>query len=89
MDYTTWSIPTDAGMAPEPAAVASLYEALQKLPDPRRPQGKRYSLALILCLLVLAKLAGQNHLSGATEWIRHRGAEKRITVIGNCKLREA
>ena len=50
----------------------SLYEALQGLPDPRRAQGKRYSLALILCLVVLAKLAGQKTLSGATEWIRHR-----------------
>ena len=52
----------------------SLYQALQGLPDPRRAQGKRYSLALILCLVVLAKLAGQKTLSGATEWIRHRAA---------------
>lgn len=74
MDYTTLSIPTDSGMVPEPGAVASLYEALQQLSDPRRGQGKRYELALILCLLVLAKLAGQTSLSGATEWIRHRAA---------------
>jgi hypothetical protein len=31
-------------------------------------------LALILCLVVLAKLAGEKTMSGATEWIRHRGA---------------
>jgi hypothetical protein len=74
MDYTPWSIPSDWGMAPDPVTIASLYEALQKLSDPRRRQGKRYELALILCLLVLAKLAGQTSLSGATEWIRHRGA---------------
>jgi len=55
-------------------AVASLYKALHKLSDPRRGQGKRYELALILCLLVLAKLAGQTSLSGATDWIRHRAA---------------
>jgi len=61
-------------MVPEAVVVASLYQALQKLPDPRRGQGKRYELALILCLLVLAKLAGQTSLSGATEWIRHRAA---------------
>ena len=72
MDYTTWSIASDAGLVPEPGAMTSLYEALQKLPDPRRRQGKRYELALILCLLILAKLAGQTSLSGATEWIRHR-----------------
>ena len=74
MDYTTLPIPTDAGMDPEPVAVTSLYEALQQLPDARRGQGKRYELALILCLLVLAKLAGETSLSGATDWVRHRAA---------------
>src|SRR6266487_5272991 len=74
MDYTTLSIPTDVRMVAEPSAVTSLYEALHQLSDPRRGQGKRYELALILCLLVLAKLAGQTSLSGATDWIRHRAA---------------
>jgi predicted transposase YbfD/YdcC len=74
MDYTTLTVPADGETAPETMVVASLYEALQKVPDPRRGQGRRYELALILCLLVLAKLAGQKTLSGATEWIRHRGA---------------
>jgi predicted transposase YbfD/YdcC len=54
------------------APAMSLYEALQRLPDPRRGQGKRYELALLLCLVILAKLAGQTSLSAATEWIRHR-----------------
>ena len=86
MDYTTWSISSDAGMAPEAVAVTSLYEALRKLPDSRRRQGKRYELALILCLLILAKLAGQTSLSGATEWIRHRGAHlaERFGLRGIC-----
>lgn len=44
---------------------------LKLLPDPRRGQGKRYEFALLVCLLLLAKLAGQSTLSGATEWIRH------------------
>src|SRR4249919_732350 len=74
MDSTTLSIPTDVGMVAEPSAVASLYEALHQLSDPRRGQGKRYELALILCLLVLAILAGETSLSGATDWIRHRSA---------------
>jgi DDE_Tnp_1-associated len=71
MDYTTLPIPSDAGTSLEPGAVASLYQAFQQLTDVRRGQGKRYELALILCLLVLAKLAGETSLSGATEWIRH------------------
>jgi predicted transposase YbfD/YdcC len=74
MDYTTLPIPSDEGKGLEPGAVASLYEALQQLSDARRDQGKRYELALILCLLVLAKMAGETSLSGATEWIRHRAA---------------
>jgi len=75
MDYTTLT-PPPVEMGQEDltdgATVLSLYEALQRLPDPRRRQGTRYSLALLLCLLLLAKLAGQTTLSGATEWIRHR-----------------
>jgi hypothetical protein len=54
--------------------VTSLYETLQQLSDPRRGQGKRYELALLLCLLLLAKMAGEKSLSGATKWIRHRAA---------------
>jgi DDE_Tnp_1-associated len=74
MDYTTLPTPSDEGKMLEPRAVASLYKALQPLSDGRRAQGKRYELALILCVLVLAKMAGETSLSGATEWIRHRAA---------------
>ncbi len=74
MDYTTFTVPTDAGTRLEPMVMASLYKAFQQLADARRGQGKRYELALILCLLVLAKLAGETSLSGATEWVRHRAA---------------
>jgi DDE_Tnp_1-associated len=72
MDYTT--LPTQAHLFPEweSVPVHSLYQALQSLTDPRRKQGQRYSLALVLCLLILAKLAGQKTLSGATQWVRHR-----------------
>ena len=78
MDYTTLTLPLSA-MRDEKVEdlkpMHSLYVALQDVPDPRRGQGKRYELALILCLLVLAKLAGQKTLSGATEWLRHRSQE--------------
>ena len=52
-----------------------MREALRGLPDPQRGQGKRYELALLLCLLLLAKMARQTSLKGATEWIRHRGKD--------------
>jgi DDE_Tnp_1-associated len=74
MDYTTILLPSDANMVPEAVIMTSLYDTLQQLSDARRGQGKRYELALILCLLVLAKMAGQTSLSAATDWIRHRAA---------------
>src|SRR5436305_4980413 len=74
MDYTTLTLSAREGTEPETIPITSLYEVLQALPDRRRGQGKRYSLALILCFVVLAKLAGEKTMSGATEWIRHPGA---------------
>ena len=85
MDSTT--LPSKTSLATEEEnleMVFSLYEALQGLPDTRRTQGKRYSLAVILCLLLLAKLAGQKNLSGATEWLRHR----RVTLAQRLGLRK-
>jgi predicted transposase YbfD/YdcC len=74
MDYTTLTLSARESTEAETIPITSLYDLLQALPDRRRGQGKRYSLALILCLVVLAKLAGEKTMSGATEWIRHRSA---------------
>lgn len=52
----------------------SLYEALQGIADPRRGAGKRYRLPVLICLLCLAKMAGQTTLKGATEWVRLHAA---------------
>ena len=72
MDYTTLKVKGSAALNEESLSLTSLYAAFQELPDPRRAQGKRDELALILCLGVLAKLAGQTSLCGATQWVRHR-----------------
>src|SRR5215831_10493144 len=53
----------------------SLYEVLQAIPDPRRRAGQRYPLPVLICLLCLAKMAGQTTLKGATEWVRLRAAQ--------------
>lgn len=55
MNHPTFPVPVRAGTALEAGAITSLYHALQGLPDPGRGQGKRYSLAFILCLVILAK----------------------------------
>jgi len=55
--------------------LGSLYAYFQTLSDSRKPRGVRYSLALILLLMVLAKLCGESHPSGIAEWVAHRGAK--------------
>ncbi len=73
MDYHTL-LQGQARLSPMEAVVRNaLYRAFQGLADPRKRKGKRYVLALLLTLLVLAKLAGETTLSGATHWIRLRG----------------
>ncbi len=60
-----------AGWSPESEAL-SVYQALEKLTDKRRAQGKRYSLALVLTCVLLAKMAGETTLQAVTEWVRLR-----------------
>ena len=54
--------------------VCSLYERLQRVPDRRKPRGKRYEAAIVLTLLVLAKLAGEKQMSGIAQWARLRAS---------------
>lgn len=57
--------------------VNSLYEALLRVGDKRKARGKRYSLALVLTLSVLAKLGGEDEPEGMAEWVKHRTKELR------------
>ncbi len=50
----------------------SIYQAMMKLTDTRGKNGKRYSLALILTFVLLAKMAGATTLQAITDWIRYR-----------------
>src|SRR5205823_5570643 len=52
----------------------SLYEVCQQLVDGRCARGKRYDLAGLLVVLVLAKLAGMKSLLGASDWIKDQEA---------------
>lgn len=52
--------------------VESLMARLAALTDPRKRRGIRYSLAVILILIVLAKLAGEDRPSAIGDWVRHR-----------------
>jgi hypothetical protein len=52
----------------------SVYQAMRTLTDTRGKQGKRYSLALILTFVLLAKRAGETTLQGIADWICFRGS---------------
>ena len=50
----------------------SLYDFLTRLEDRRDPRGVRYPLARVLAFVLLAKLAGEDRLTGIAEWVQHR-----------------
>src|SRR2546423_2107506 len=52
--------------------LTALYEALKQVKDGRKKRGCRYSLALILTLLLLARLAGETEMRAAAQWIKLR-----------------
>lgn len=52
----------------------SVYQAMMTLTDTRGKKGKRYSLALILTFVLLAKMAGATTLQAITDWVRYRGS---------------
>ncbi len=52
--------------------LGSLFEALCTLHDQRDARGLRYHLVTVLVFLILAKLAGENHLQGIAQWVRLR-----------------
>jgi DDE family transposase len=52
----------------------SIHQALMTLTDTRKRKGKRYSLALVLTCILLAKLAGETSLQAIAEWIGYRSS---------------
>src|SRR5438309_7069908 len=54
-----------------------LYTRLQTIPDQRKKRGVRYSLASLLMIAVLAKLAGQDSSRGMSHWAKLRTQEIR------------
>jgi predicted transposase YbfD/YdcC len=60
--------------------VDSLLRRLRQLSDCRHPRGRRYSLAELLLLVVLAKLSNQNQMSAIATWISSRSHQLRRTL---------
>ena len=74
MDYTTLFSKIQEGQEQPSRRTQSLYEVCQQVMDGRGARGKRYALAALLVVLVLAKLAGRQSLLGASEWIQDQEA---------------
>jgi hypothetical protein len=69
------------------APFAGLLAALEEIPDPRRRQGRRYTLAHLLLLSVLAVLAGATAYRGILTLIGvHR---ERLNAVFGAGLRRA
>jgi hypothetical protein len=74
MDYTTLFPESQEGQEQPAKRMQSLYEVCQQVVDGRKARGKRYDLAGLLVVLVLAKLAGMQSLLGASDWIQDQEA---------------
>src|SRR3989440_454401 len=74
MDYTTLFSEGKESQEQPLKEMASLYEVCQQMVDGREARGKRYDLAGLVLVLVLAKLAGMQSLIGASDWIRDQAS---------------
>lgn len=72
MNYTTLEAAMEQAGLPMEVEALSVYRAFEQIRDGRHKRGVRYSSALILTLIVLAKLAGMTSLAGIAEWVRLR-----------------
>ena len=61
--------------------VSALWQRLATLSDARRPRGKRYPLPVVLLLVILAKLGGEDRPSGIADWVAYR-REALQTALG-------
>lgn len=91
VDYITVGRENDEGLL---LNVGLLFERLKGLADARHARGKRYSLALVLVVIILGKLSGEDTPYGIAEWARMRRAQlaqafalKRVATPGHNTIR--
>ena len=66
-------------------ALGSLYDRFQRLSDPRKAKGKRYSLLTLLVVIFLAKLSGQDKPGEIADWAKNH-ADSLVELL---QLRQA
>lgn len=75
MDCSTGHVQQDYGITGILYDVGSVYEGLRKLTDLRKAKGKLYALELVLLIVVMAKLCGEDKPLGIAEWAQNRHEE--------------
>ena len=72
MNYTNLMPNQDVNETGQVFEINSLYAYFLRITDTRKAKGKLYSLTLLLVLMLLAKLGGENSPSGIADWVTHR-----------------
>jgi predicted transposase YbfD/YdcC len=72
MDYITIEAGNNEGRL---LNIGELYAALDQVNDKRQEKGKRYSIGILLIVVILAKLCGEDTPYGIAEWAKMRGRE--------------
>ena len=72
MDYTNLGPNQDVSESGLVFDLQSLYAYLLRVTDTRKAKGKVYPLVLLLVLMLLAKLGGEDKPSGIADWVAHR-----------------
>ena len=85
MNDTTSLESITEGELPVEVDAHSVYRAFEQVADGRHKRGVRYSVALILTLIVLAKLAGMTTPLAIAEWVRLRAGWLRKVLPGTRK----
>jgi predicted transposase YbfD/YdcC len=82
MHYNTLSEPFTPTQWAEEIDALSLYRAFEQITDGRHARGVRYSVALVLSLIVLGKVTGMRSLTAIAEWVRWRADWLRQVLPG-------
>jgi predicted transposase YbfD/YdcC len=75
MQYSTTKIECELNARGMEYEKGSVYDRFCQLTDLRGVNGKRYELAAVLTIIVLAKLCGEDKPMGIAEWANHRKEE--------------
>jgi predicted transposase YbfD/YdcC len=75
MEYSTLAPGQDISETGTIYSLGSLYDRFQRLSDPRKAKGKRYSLVTLLVLIFLAKLSNQDSPCAIADWAQNRADE--------------